>query len=313
MPARAVIAWLLVVPLVCWLVVRGIGIDWWWPIIPALAFTPLAAAGAVGVAIIALALRQRAAAITAVAVAIALAGFVAPRALGGPSAAEGGSGPGLRVLTLNLFHDPAAAEPLTALVRRTHPDVVSLQEVTPEVAQALQRAGLGKLMRRHIVEPRPTGWGSALYTNRRLRQVPAVRDGAIAALMRVPGAPQLELRTVHPLPPRTPGAVSVWRDYLRKLPPATPDGRVRILAGDFNATLDHAELRRVISHGYEDAAERIGSGLDGTWPANRDIPPAITIDHVIADARCGVRAYKVLAVKGSDHRAVLADLALPRG
>ena len=33
---------------------------------------------------------------------------------------------------------------------------------------------------------------------------------------------------------------------------------MRILAGDFNATLDHAELRRLIGRGYHDAAEQAG-------------------------------------------------------
>ena len=47
-----------------------------------------------------------------------------------------------------------------------------------------------------------------------------------------------------------------WRGDLRALPPATPDGPLRILAGDFNATLDHAELRRLLDTGYEDAAAR---------------------------------------------------------
>jgi endonuclease/exonuclease/phosphatase (EEP) superfamily protein YafD len=311
-PFRALVAWLFVAPLAAWVLVRAFGLDWGWPVIPLLAFTPLAVAAGLAVAVIALVLRQRAPAMVAALLALVLVAFIAPRALGGPTGAKGGSGPTLRVLTVNLFQRPGAAERLVALARRTHPDVISLQEVTAPVARALRRAGLGDVLRNHIVEPRITGWGSALYANRPLEQVPAVRDGAVAARMRISGAPPLELRTVHPLPPRTPDAVSVWQHYLRALPPATPTGAVRILAGDFNATLDHAELRDVIGRGYEDAGERIGSGLEGTWPSNRDIPPAITIDHVLADARCGIRSYRVLKVQGSDHRALLVDIALPR-
>ena len=70
---------------------------------------------------------------------------------------------------------------------------------------------------------------------------------------------------------------------LRALPPATPDGRLRILAGDFNATLDHAELRRILDTGYQDAAAQVGAGLHGTWPRDRAFPPPVTIDHVLAD------------------------------
>ena len=96
-----------------------------------------------------------------------------------------------------------------------------------------------------------------------------------------------------------------------RLPPATPDGRLRILAGDFNATLDHAELRRVLDTGYQDAAAQVGAGLHGTWPHGRRFPPPVTIDHVLADERLGVRAVSIHTIPGTDHRAVLAELELP--
>jgi endonuclease/exonuclease/phosphatase family metal-dependent hydrolase len=38
----------------------------------------------------------------------------------------------------------------------------------------------------------------------------------------------------------------------------------------------------------------------------------VAIDHVLADARCGVRAFSVHPIPGTDHRAVLAELVLPR-
>jgi hypothetical protein len=34
---------------------------------------------------------------------------------------------------------------------------------------------------------------------------------------------------------------------------------------------------------------------------------------VLADERCGVRDLEVIDLPGSDHRAVLAELVLPRG
>ena len=61
------------------------------------------------------------------------------------------------------------------------------------------------------------------------------------------------------------------------------------------------------------AAAEVGAGLEGTWPANRRFPLPVAIDHVLADARCGVRAFSVHGVPRTDHRAVLAVLVLPRG
>jgi endonuclease/exonuclease/phosphatase (EEP) superfamily protein YafD len=87
---------------------------------------------------------------------------------------------------------------------------------------------------------------------------------------------------------------------------------VRLLAGDFNATLDHAELRRVLDRGYRDAAERAGVGLRPTWPAGKTLlPTLITIDHVLADRRVRVISARSVAIPGSDHRGVLAELLLP--
>jgi endonuclease/exonuclease/phosphatase (EEP) superfamily protein YafD len=85
--------------------------------------------------------------------------------------------------------------------------------------------------------------------------------------------------------------------------------------GDLNATLDHHELRRLISTGYEDAAGEAGSGLHPTWPrgGRRLLPLSVTIDHVLADARCGVGTVRAFDVPGTDHRALLAELILPRG
>jgi endonuclease/exonuclease/phosphatase (EEP) superfamily protein YafD len=86
------------------------------------------------------------------------------------------------------------------------------------------------------------------------------------------------------------------------------------LLGDFNATLDHAALRALLARGYLDAADAAGDGLTWTWPA-RGHPhtPPIAIDHVLVDRR--VRALGVTAVRipGTDHRALIARLRLPRG
>jgi endonuclease/exonuclease/phosphatase family metal-dependent hydrolase len=131
------------------------------------------------------------------------------------------------------------------------------------------------------------------------------------ARVRVPGAGEVQVTAVHTAPP-TRHRMPVWADNLRALPDATPDGELRILPGDFNATLDHAELRRLLDTGYDDAAAVLGDGLKATWPAHRTIPPPVTIDHVLVDERIGVRALSVHPIDATDHRAVFAELVLPR-
>ncbi|MEU3017388.1 endonuclease/exonuclease/phosphatase family protein [Nocardiopsis sp. NPDC007018] len=114
-----------------------------------------------------------------------------------------------------------------------------------------------------------------------------------------------------PMSPRRPSSMSSWRDGLRALPSASDD-TVRVLAGDVNATLDHAETRRVLDRGYTDAAARLGRGLTGTWPVGGPLPMA-AIDHVLVDERVSVDGLEVLDVPGTTHRALAVRLTLPGG
>jgi endonuclease/exonuclease/phosphatase family metal-dependent hydrolase len=96
---------------------------------------------------------------------------------------------------------------------------------------------------------------------------------------------------------------------------------VRILLGDFNATLDHAALRGLIDSGYRDAADasvpgcaRLGAGLRPTWPYDEKwFIPGVTLDRVLVDRRVAVRAMSTHRLPGGDHKAVYARLVLPRG
>ncbi|HEV2373341.1 MAG TPA: endonuclease/exonuclease/phosphatase family protein, partial [Streptosporangiaceae bacterium] len=103
-------------------------------------------------------------------------------------------------------------------------------------------------------------------------------------------------------------AADLWRHDLCALPPA--GHTLRILAGDFNATLDHGQLRSLLGSGYVDAAVQTGNGLVPTWGTEHG-PGLLTIDHVLVDRRCAVLATSVHDLPGSDHRAVYAVVRLP--
>ncbi|MFG1701563.1 endonuclease/exonuclease/phosphatase family protein [Nonomuraea sp. M3C6] len=83
-----------------------------------------------------------------------------------------------------------------------------------------------------------------------------------------------------------------------------------MLAGDFNATLDHLPMRDLLAAGYRDAADVMGRGFLATWPQSSKMP-GVTIDHVLADSRMAVREFGVAGLKGTDHRPVFAELRLP--
>ena len=309
---RFAVAWALVAVHAAWLVVRLFGFELGYPLMPLLAYTPYVAVTALIAAVVALVLRVRRAALIAAVVCAGLVALVAPRALGGPTQAQGGGEP-LRVMTFNLERGGADPEAIARLVARAHVDVLSLQEVDAGAVAELD-AALRAELPSHVTALGEGTHGTALYARGTIRPLDAAHgslNDQARALVAVPGAQAVELLAVHPLAPASAERVDRWRADMRALPSATPDAGVRILAGDFNATLDHAELRRLIATGYVDAASVVGEGLRPSWPVGRLLPP-VTIDHVLADRRCGVRGVEVHKLPGSDHRAVIAELQIPR-
>jgi endonuclease/exonuclease/phosphatase (EEP) superfamily protein YafD len=81
-----------------------------------------------------------------------------------------------------------------------------------------------------------------------------------------------------------------------------------VLIGDFNATLDHRELR---SLGCTDVAASAGRGLTATWPTVLPTWLGVQIDHVLVDGGVIPGDFRVLSLPGSDHRAILAGITLP--
>jgi endonuclease/exonuclease/phosphatase (EEP) superfamily protein YafD len=290
-----------------WAVVRLFGLERGFPLVGVLAFTPYAAALSVLVLVAAALARQRAATVVSALACAVLVGAVAPRAFGGPSDADG---PRLRVLTANLAVGHADPDAVVALARRA--DVLSLQEIGAEALAGLERAGIRSVLPYRAATLARTTHGTALYSRRPLHRLPppdGTWNGWTVASSEVAGT-EIELWAVHPAAPFNGVRTRAWTSDYRKLPRATPRGTLRILAGDFNATLDHAALRRLIGTGYRDAADEVGAGLRPTFPVGHLVPP-ITLDHVLADRRIGVRDVDIRGVRRSDHRALLATLILP--
>jgi endonuclease/exonuclease/phosphatase (EEP) superfamily protein YafD len=314
---RGAAAWALVACWAVWLALRLTGADrvpaGAGTLVPLITFLPYVAATSMVPAVCALLLRRRAAAAAAAVVMVAFAGVLAPRVL--PDGAGRARGPVLRVLTANLLDGLADPRALVDLVRRTRADVIALPELNHATVRALDAAGLGRLLPYRVTDIRPEARGNGLYARYALRPLGDVAGRGAAglamprALLRIPGHPAVEVVAVHSNPPLTPVRTRQWDRDLRALPPpaaSTP----RVLAGDFNATLDHARMRDLLAAGYRDAAAAAGKGLVPTFGGSLSRPP-ITIDHIVVDARVGVRAVSVHPVPGSDHKAVAAELRLP--
>jgi endonuclease/exonuclease/phosphatase family metal-dependent hydrolase len=303
--------WVAVVPVALWALVRVLGLDGGSLIVPLLAFTPYALIAAFFLAGIAAALSNWTAAAVAGLATLLLGAAVLPRAIGDGTVDPAGHET-IGVVSANIHRgtsDPAA---LVALVERLHPDLLAVQELTPSFVRRFAAAGIGRALPNHVLEvfpEMPKLPGVGIYSRLPLRRFGPHDNHRVSAAVRLPDGRLIRVTDVHPHTPK-PGHIGEWRASLEAMPSAGR-GTPRVLLGDFNATLDQAELRVVVDRGYRDAGDVAGKGLEPTFPRRNILPPLITIDHVLADERLGIVEYGVAEQPGSDHRAIHAVLALP--
>jgi endonuclease/exonuclease/phosphatase (EEP) superfamily protein YafD len=309
------LSWVVAGGLAAWAAARVIAVDRdrraETPAVPLLAFTPQVAAAAPWAALGLRLARRRGPAATAAVAAAALGVVVRSRRITRPQ--PGACGPMLRVLTVNLYFGRADAEVVVARVRQVGADVLFLQELTADAVTRLKQAGLDDLMPHTQLDLRGGSRGSGIYSRFPLSEGPSVAPVHMAqptALLELPNGNRVELVCVHPVTPNLGrGGAAPWRAELAALPP--PGELPRVLAGDFNATLDHAAFRDVLHLGYADAALQAGKALTPTWGPPGQGAAVLTLDHVLVPRGCAVLEYSVHVVPGTDHRAVFAEIQLP--
>lgn len=239
--------------------------------------------------------------------------WVAPSFTGTVPEAAAGT-PRLRVLTHNVLHGGAGARHVLATVERVDPDVVVLQEVTEALWRRVRAQGLAA-SHPHAAGLADDGHHETVVVSRRplgrARPLRTVGDSLLVPVRL--GERSVELLAVHARYPELPSA---WREDHAALAAAARDERPALLAGDFNATFDHATMRRYRDLGYRSAAELLNTGWQPTWPDHGHrqllgvpLPRLVHIDHVMVARHLTALTVEHLEVPGSDHRAVVAEVA----
>jgi len=207
-------------------------------------------------------------------------------------------------LNLRLGHGDAAA--VVRLVREEQVQVAALEEVTPAERDRLVAAGLTSVLPYAAGEPAGGAEGTMVFSAYPLSGSAPVPLHHGSYQLDVDAPTPFRLFAVHlGQPINTPGE---WRGDWSVLGQLLPTVRGPVVvAGDFNTTLDHGPMRALLGHGYADAAREANSGWQPTWPHWFGL---LTIDHVLT--RDGYRATStsVVTVTGSDHKALVARLAL---
>lgn len=236
-----------------------------------------------------------------------------PRVL--PSDAPTVDGPMLTVAVANLRAGGGDAATIVAHVDRHRIDVLLTLELTEPSIARLSTAGLDDRLPHTALRPSGRTSGGGIHSRVELDRGPDTSRGGFgatpSATLTVDGAPPVELHGVHPLPPISADWTRAWDATLGGLP--RPDDTLRVLAGDLNATHDHAPFRDLLRAGYVDAAAARGQAWRPTFSglADGDPVPPVTLDHVLVDPRIAVRSVRVVPLPGSDHRMLIAELQLP--
>ena len=238
---------------------------------------------------------------------------------------------GLTAFSFNTHYSEAHKVELAVAIRRAAAEVVVLPETSAEYGQAgadlLAQDGLRYTVfsagdQKDDADP-TTVLVSAVIGDYEQAQAPA-GAGHGTVLLRPAGEAELNghrrptILGVHTHAP-VPGSMEEWLASVEVVVGQCrgdgSDGAGRgpepglVVAGDFNATLDHAPMKDL--GGCADAGLEAGIGGVSTWPTSSHTTLlGSPIDHVLADSSAWrTRSASVLTLSGSDHRALVVELA----
>lgn len=232
----------------------------------------------------------------------------------------------LRVFSMNLRAGNDRIDEVAEEIATVDPDVLVTQELTPELLDALRSSGVLDRYDHALVDAREGYYGSSIHSREPL---------ADAEVWHVAGTPMtratvqldetpLRLYNVHTTAPLDDTTLTQWDAEFAALDEHFEevvdrfDGAV-LAAGDFNANYQHAAFRSLVDSTrsgdhLREAYRQAGRGLVLTWPNQHRlglaIPSISRLDHVLIDTDLTLLELREGRGAGSDHRPVIADLAV---
>lgn len=230
----------------------------------------------------------------------------------------------LTVLSWNTLGDTPGAERIAQLAIEAKADVVALPETTrstaDDVAARARAAGLPLVAYTVAFDDVSKARSTSLLISSALGPyvvgAGSANTSVLPTVVAVPTGGGPLIVAAHAVAPST-GNVADWRNDLAWLASQCQSDNV-VLAGDFNATIDHFSGLDTPVPGVRtdlgrcrDAGRLGGGGAVGTWPTFLPALLGTPIDHVLATAAWRVSGFRVVLDRdgaGSDHRPVLVQL-----
>lgn len=280
-------------------------------------YTPLglvAYAAPLALLVVPLARRRRplhvAAAVVALAGLLAHGWWFAPLVTGANPPAPPGADT-RRVMTANLHDGTADGIGLVRQVSEEDVDLLVVQEVTAPLLAVMEQSGLDALLPHRAGAPGRRAEGTMVFSREALGTPAPLGTTADGWRVETGG---LRLLAVHPASPYD---VAAWRADHDVLLAAVRESSPDLVVGDLNATVDHAPMRRLADAGYRSTAELGNDGWQPTWPAfgatellGVAMPHLAPVDHVLVGRSLSAVGTRTLRIQGSDHRAVVAEVAV---
>jgi len=216
--------------------------------------------------------------------------------------------PGLRVMHMNVLQPNIRFDQAIDQALRSGADVVSVQEVGPEWALALE-AGLRSQYPYVHVESRTNCYGIALFSKRPFQQVGTVTilgTPFIEAVFDEGGIP-VRVLAVHATSPISYAHFqqrnAQFEELARHL---NSSDTATIVIGDLNTVPWDRAFQRFCA---TTELREISQGPQRTWPALGPFS-LIPLDHVLVSADLVSTSMETFAIAGSDHRGILAEIHL---
>jgi endonuclease/exonuclease/phosphatase family metal-dependent hydrolase len=242
-------------------------------------------------------------------------------------ASEPGHAPTLRLMTYNIRAADFGLRGIIKTLRQTKADIIALQEVDRRVRrtgrvdqpQRFSRAlAYHGVFRRHF-RYQGGDYGLMLLSRYRIDRVQRLSVKysnlkILQARVHTPGRP-LTVFVVHFHPTNPLGDQKKrnindrarMREARRVLASAIKIKGPVVIMGDFNDDTGSPPYRLMADH-FQDACDKAGGWWDKTWPATF---PVTRIDYIWVSPKIRIKRCRTLSSEASDHRPVVADVALP--
>ena len=231
------------------------------------------------------------------------------------------SGPGLRLMSLNMHGSDTDPDQLLALVAAERPDVILLTEVAGDIDQRM--APLSDAYPYRIPTRNKGLHEVALYSRWPIAAIETNRSAhaempVVSADLCPPAGTRgscLRLVGLHGMAPFGRGAALRDRQLDLAARAATAQPGAAVIVGDFNLTPWSPTFARLIDVARLQDTSRL-RGLQPTWrpaglPAGLAPLFALSIDHALVSEGVVAQASRVGPDIGSDHRPIIVDLRLP--